>query len=246
MGDFYTVRIGFDLDKKTIKDKLRLAKLNKQAKVMPTIYEQLSDEVADRLEAPRGIAVMTPAKEVVKTVTNKQAKAGTWLWPTSETSLDGRFMVAIRKGLTPTLTVNGKAVLKSQLGEQIENRREKAQVAAWYGVKLDPGANKIEVVAKDMFGNKRVLAKGTFNRPVSAHAIKVTSEVDQLPADGGRSYLPVTIRLLDKNGYLARGVNFVTIAASDGQWVERDIQSQNQGRQVRVVNGLRVVNLTKF
>ena len=243
MGDFYTVRIGFDLEKKSVKAKLRRANLNKGAKVVSTIYEQLTDEVADRLESPPGLAIMTPAKEAVKTISNKQAKSGAWLWPTSETSLDGRFMVVIRKGLTPTLMVNGKAVPKSQLGEQIENRREKAQVAAWYGVKLDPGANELEVVAKDMFGNERVLAKGTFKRPVSAHLLKITSEVDQLPADGGRSYLPITIKLLDKNGYLARGVNFVTIEASDGQWVERDIQSQNQGRQIRVVNGLRVVNL---
>lgn len=243
MGDFHTVRIGFDLDKKVVKTTLRQAKLNKEARVVSTIYEQLTDEVADRLESPRGLAIMTPAKEIVKTVTKKQAKSGTWLWPRSETSLDGRFMVAIRKGLTPSLTVNGKAVPKSQLGEQIENRREKAQVAAWYGVKLDPGANKLEVVAKDMFGNKRVLAKGTFTRPVSAHKLKISSATDQLPADGGRSYLPITIKLLDKNGYLARGVNFVTIQASDGQWVERDIQDQNQGRQIRVVNGMRVVNL---
>ena len=243
MGDFHTVRIGFGLDKKAVKAKLRLAKLNKEAKVVPTIYEQLTDEVADRLEAPDSISVMTPAKEVVKTITNKQAKAGTWLWPNSETSLDGRFMVAVRKGLTPSLMVNGKKVPKSQLGEQIENRREKAQVAAWYGVKLDPGANKLEVVANDMFGNKRILAKGTFNRPVSAHKLKISSSTDQLPADGGRSYLPITIKLFDKNNYLARGVNFVTIEASDGQWVERDIQSQNSGRQIRVVNGMRVVNL---
>jgi len=243
IGDFYSVRIGFDLDKKATKTKLRLAKLNKEAKVVSTIYEQLTDEVADRLETPRGIALMPPAKEEVKTVTNEQAKSGTWLWPTSETSLDGRFMVVVRKGLTPSLVVNGKVVPKSQLGEQIENRREKAQVVAWYGVKLDPGKNNLEVVAKDMFGNKRVLAKGVFKRPVSAHLLKISSETDQLPADGGRSYLPITLKLLDKNGYLARGVNFVTIEASDGQWVERDIQNQNQGRQIRVVNGLRVIHL---
>ena len=243
MGDFHTVRIGFGLDKKAMKAKLRLAKLNKGAKVVPTIYEQLTDEVADRLESPDGIAVMTPPKEVVKTVSNKQAKSGTWLWPKSETSLDGRFMVAVRKGLSPSLKVNGKTVPKSQLGEQIENRREKAQVVAWYGVKLDPGENKLEVVAKDMFGNLRVLAKGTFNRPVSAYKLKISSQTDQLPADGGRSYLPVTIKLFDKNNYLARGVNFVTIEASDGQWVERDIQNQNPGRQIRVVNGMRVVHL---
>jgi len=156
--------------------------------VVATIYEQLSDEVANQLEAPSTLSVMTPAKEVVKTVTNKQAKAGTWLWPKSEASLDGRFMVIVRKGVSPTLKVNGKPVPKSQVGEQIENRREKAQVVAWYGVKLEEGENNLEVVAKDMFGNNRVLAKGKFTRPASADKLKISTEMKQLPADGGRSY----------------------------------------------------------
>ena len=242
-GDFHTVRIGFGLDKKGVKAQLNAGKFDKNARVVTTIYEQLSDEIASQLESPRDGAVMIPAKEAAKTITNKQAKSGVWLWPKSEVSLDGRFMVVVRKGLTPTLMVNGKAIPKSQLGEQIENRREKGQVVAWYGVKLEEGENKLEVVAKDMFGNNRVLAKGTFKRPATAHQLKLSSDTKQLPSDGGRSYLPITINILDKNGYPARGVNFVTIEASDGQWVERDIQSENQGRQVRVVNGMRVVNL---
>ena len=242
-GDFFTVRHGFDLDKKSTYARLKELALKKDATVVATIYEQVSDEVADRLETPRGLEIMTPVKEIVKSVTKDQAKKGGFLWPKGEVSLDGRFMVVTRKGLTPTLMLNGKAVPKSQLGEQIENRRERAQVAAWYGVQLEPGKNKLEVVAKDMFGNKRVLAKGTFTRPVSAEKLVIEKRTDQLSADGGRSYLPITIKLLDSNGYLARGVNFVTIEASDGQWVERDVQDQIQGRQVRVVNGLRVVHL---
>lgn len=242
-GDFFTVRHGFDLDKKTSYARLKALKLADSASVVPTVYEQISDEVADRLETPRGLETMTPAKEVIKSVTKAQAKKGVWLWPKGNVSLDGRFMIVTRKGLTPTLMLNGKAVPKSQLGEQIENRRERAQVAAWYGVQLQPGKNELEVVAKDMFGNRRVLAKGTFNRPVSAEKLVLEKRTDQLPADGGRSYLPVTIKLLDANGYLARGVNFVTLEASDGQWVERDVQDQVQGRQVRVVNGLRTVHL---
>ena len=242
-GDFFTVRHGFDLDKKSAYATMKVLKLDKSALVVPTIYEQVSDEVADRLETPRGLETMTPAKEAVKSVTKAQAKKGAWLWPESDVSLDGRFMAVIRKGLTPTLMLNGKAIPKSQLGEQIENRRESAQVAAWYGVQLQPGKNKLEVVSKDMFGNKRILAKGTFTRPVSAEKMVLEKRTDQLPADGGRSYLPITLKLLDANGNLARGVNFVTLEASDGQWVERDVQDQVQGRQIRVVNGLRVVHL---
>ena len=242
-GDFYTVRYGFSLSKSEMQALNKRLKLGNKSRVVPTIYEQMSDEVADKLETPRGLETMILAKDAVKSVNNKQAKEGVWLWPKTDVSFDGRFMVTIRKGLTPTLFVNGKPVPKSQLGEQIENRREKAQVAAWYGVQLEPGKNKLEVIAKDMFGNKRVLAKGTFTRPVSAEKLEIVTKVNKLPADGGRSYLPVTIKLLDANGYLARGVNFVTIEASDGEWVERDVQDQTQGRQVRVINGLRVVHL---
>ena len=242
-GDFFTIRHGFDLDKKSTYARLKVLGLGKTASVVPTVYEQISDEVADRLETPRGLETMTPAKEIIKTVTKDQAKKGAFLWPKGEVSLDGRFMVVTRKGLTPTLMLNGKAIPKSQLGEQIENRRERAQVAAWYGVQLEPGKNELEVVAKDMFGNKRILAKGTFTRPVSAEKLVIEKRTDQLSADGGRSYLPITLKLLDANGYLARGVNFVTLEASDGQWVERDVQDQVQGRQVRVVNGLRTVHL---
>lgn len=242
-GDFYTVRYGFSLNKQDMQAANKILKLGDKARVVPTIYEQLSDEVADKLETPRGFETMILAKDAIKLVNKAQAKEGVWLWPKNDVSFDGRFMVTIRKGLTPTLFVNGKPVPKSQLGEQIENRREKAQVVAWYGVQLEPGKNKLEVVAKDMFGNKRVLAKGEFTRPVSAEKIEVVTKVNKLPADGGRSFLPVTIKLLDANGYLARGVNFVTVEASDGQWVERDVQDQIQGHQVRVVNGLRVLHL---
>ncbi|RVU83275.1 DUF11 domain-containing protein [Leucothrix sargassi] len=242
-GDFFTVRYGFSLYKQEMQALNKTLDLGSKSRVVPTIYEQMSDEVADKLETPRGLETMILAKDAIKDVNNKQAKEGVWLWPKTDVSFDGRFMVTVRKGLTPTLLVNGKPVPKSQLGEQLENRREKAQVAAWYGVQLEPGKNELEVTAKDMFGNKRVLAKGTFTRPVSAEKLVIESKVKRLPADGGRSYLPVTIKLLDENGYLARGVNFVTVEASDGEWVERDVQDQVQGRQIRVINGLRVVHL---
>ena len=242
-GDFFTVRHGFDLDKKSANARMKELKMPKEARVVSTVYEQISDEVADRLETPRGLEVMTSAKVAIKSVTRAQAKKGTWLWPKSDVNLDGRFMAVIPKGLTPKLRINGKVVAKSQLGEQIENRRERAQVVAWYGVQLQPGENKVEVVAKDTFGNERILAIGIFTRPVSAERMVIKMRTNQLPADGGRSYLPVTIKLLDSNGYLARGVNFVTLEASDGQWIERDVQDKVQGRQVRVVNGLRTVHL---
>ena len=243
-GDLQTLRVGFSLQKHGL-DSLgqKLQKLNLKATRVTTIYERLPTVVIDRLEAPKGAHTMPTPQVAIKQVSKQQAKQGIWLWPKNDTSFDGRFMVVTRAGLTPTLVVNGKPVSKAQIGERIENKRERAQIVAWYGVDLQPGENKVEVVARDMFGNTRTLVSGTFKRPDNAVKIKLVPASDVLPADGGRSYLPVTIKLLDENGYPARGTHFVTLEASDGRWVERDIQDQTPGRQVRVINGERVVHL---
>ncbi len=243
-GDFQTLRIGFSLQKQGL-DALakQLDSLNLKATRVTTIYERLPTAVVDRLESPAETQAMPTPQVAIKQVSKQQAKQGTWLWPQGDTSFDGRFMVVVRAGLTPTLQVNGKPVSGAQIGERIENKREKAQIVAWYGVELNPGENRVAVVARDPFGNQRTLASGTFKRPANAVKIQLVPASEVLPADGGRSYLPVTIKLLDENDYPARGTYFVTLEASDGRWVERDIQDQMPGRQIRVVNGERTVHL---
>lgn len=245
-GDFHTVRIGFSLNDKD-EDLYNLGQSLKKLKIdsvlVATIYERLPAHVLDRLESPGAVELMTTPQELIKTVSRQQGKAGTWLWPKTDTSLDGRFMVAVRASVSPTLIVNGKAVSASQIGERIENKREKTQVVAWYGVELNPGENTLEVVAKDPFGNQRTLASKVFKRPEAAVKMTMTAVSKILPADGGRTYLPVTIKLLDKNNYPARGTHFVTISATEGRWVERDIQDQTTGHQIRIVNGERTLHL---
>ena len=243
-GDFYSLRFGFNLQRQAmegLQQKFKAAKLN--TKIVATIYERLPDAVLDRLESPQSGDGMLRPKTLVKTITKKQAKAGTWLWPKNDISLDGRFMVIVRAGMKPTLRVNGKNIPKSKIGERIENRSERAQIVAWYGVALKEGENQVEVFAKDSFGNSRTLVKGIFRRPAMAKSMSFSANADELAADGGRSYLPLTIKLLDSNGYAARGVHFVTLETTDGSWVERDIQDQTPGHQVRVMNGQRVVHL---
>ena len=185
---------------------------------------------------------MPDPKERVATITQQQAKAGTWLWPLSELSIDGRFVAVIREGVEPTLNVNGKPVATTQIGERLINRRERAQIVAWYGVELDAGDNKLEVTGTDPFGNHRVLAEGVFKRPTSATQIKLTTAESTIQADGGRSSMPVRIELLDDNNLPALGVYFITLESSDGAFIEEDIQDSEPGRQIRVSNGSRTVN----
>ncbi len=181
------------------------------------------------------------AKQIVATITEQQAKDGTWLWPRNNMSLNGRFMAVIRSGIDPTLYVNDKPVPATQIGERMVNRREKAQVVVWYGVELRSGENTVEIKGKGPFGNERILATGVFKRPSAGTQIKIEPQSQTLPADSGRSTLPVSITILDDNGYPALGVYYITLESSEGSWLESDIQDKEPGRQIRIENGTRTV-----
>ena len=186
---------------------------------------------------------MGDPEELVKSITTDQAKAGTWLWPKNDLSWDGRFMAVIPAGVDPVLYVNDQAVSASQIGEQIVNRRASAQLVAWYGVRLVPGPNTVEVRGKDAFGNERVMAKATFRRPSAGVRLALRTKQDTLEADGGRSRLPIDIVITDAHNNPANGVYFVTLSSSGGAFLEDDLQSREPGMQVRVENGRGRVHL---
>lgn len=186
-------------------------------------------------------AMMPVARQAVKDVTRAQALKGTWLWPVGSRA-DGRFMAVVRAGVDPILYVNGQPVDSRRLGEQIINNREQAQLLAWYGVPLQNGTNQVEIRTTDYFGNERIMASGVFTQSAAVSRIELVPAGNSLPADGGRSLLPVTIRLLDDNGLPASGTYFATLQASDGRWQEADIQDKEPGEQVRIDQGERRVH----
>lgn len=187
--------------------------------------------------------LMGDAKLLVSQITNDQAMSGTWLWPADEFSTDGRFMAVVRAGLEPKLFVNDTEVAGEQIGERLINRVEDAEIIAWYGVTLEPGINSVQVRALDTFGNERVLASADFKRPAEATRITLRAKQVTLPADGGRTAIPIDIVISDANGYPASGVYFVTLDSSTGDFLEQDLQPDEPGIQRRVENGLGKVHL---
>jgi hypothetical protein len=210
-------------------------------------WEQVSrSQPAPRAEQTRPVAEqaqMGATKEVAATVTREQAVAGTWLWPRDGISRDGRLQAVVRAGVEPDLYVNDKKVPSSQLGEQVLNRREKAQVLSWYGVEMEEGDNQVEVKALDPFGNKRVLASTEILRPEAPRSLELEPAVNTLAADGGRSTLPIKVRMLDARGNPARGTYFVTLEHDKGDWLEEDLQPDNPGHQIRVSDGEGMIHL---
>jgi len=186
---------------------------------------------------------MGDPKELVKSITAEQADKGTWLWPQDDLSWDGRFMAVVKSGVDPQLYVNGQPVARTQIGEQIINRRANAQLVAWYGVDLIPGPNQVQIKAKDSFGNERLLAEGAFRRPSAGVRLLLRTKQDTLEADGGRSALPIDIVITDAHNNPAHGVYFVTLRSNGGRFEEKDLQLREPGMQVRVENGRGRVHL---
>lgn len=186
---------------------------------------------------------MPKVEDVARRATAQQAKEGAFIWPAGEVARDGRFMVVIPKGIVPVLSVNGKEVPSNKLGEQVLNNATRAQVLAWYGVPLEPGPCDVTVSGKDMFGNLRALAQKTFAHPGPPKTLRIVPSASSVPADGGKSSMPVEIQINDKDGIGVLGVHFVTVEASDGRFLEPDIQSKEPGHQVRVENGRAMLHL---
>ena len=182
-------------------------------------------------------------EDVVKDITKAQAKAGTFLWPTGDVSHLGRFTVVVRDGIAPTLYVNGNAVAGSKIGEQFSNTKENAQVITWYGVDLGEGKNTLEVKGIGPFGNERVLAEKAFYKPGRPAKLLISAPKDVLPADGGRSILPIDVELVDENGYRVRGFNFFDVETEYGQFANPDVQSKVDGYQMRLRHGIGRVHL---
>jgi len=228
--------------------------LSSGGKTSSDVQEQLTETVAEQdnsadeisegeLSESEKLLGMEDPKLRVKTATKDEAVAGTWLWPRSQYSTDGRFMAVIRAGMEPTLYVNDKPVADSQVGERIVNTREDAEVIAWYGVELAAGANDLQIRAMDAFNNERVLASATFDRPAAGVRMVLRAKQDTLPADNGRSQMPIDILITDANDLPAAGVYYATLQVNDGDFVEPDLQRSVPGVQIRVENGRAKVHL---
>ncbi|MBI9073835.1 MAG: DUF11 domain-containing protein [Desulfatibacillum sp.] len=188
-------------------------------------------------EAEQLLKAMPPVEDTARQATAQQAREGVFVWPQGVVARDGRFMVIVPKGVQPVLSVNGEEVPANKMGEQVLNTTTGAQVLAWYGVPLTPGSCDVTVSGKDMFGNLRTLAQKTFVHPGPPTGLRIVPKQKSVPADGGRSALPVEIQINDKDGIGVLGVHFVTVETSDGRFLEPDIQDKEPGHQVRVENG---------
>ncbi len=238
------IKIGFTHKEDNLQNlKQQLADKKIITFISPTVYNLIPYKSRLNIDNQLADIIPLPEKDVVN-ITAAEAKKGTWYWPKNDYSYHGRFIVVINDSVVPQLFVNGQKVGNDHLGERVISKEKKAQIVGWYGVDLEPGDNLIEVKAQDSFGNERVLLTKVFSHPKSADRINLVTDGEVLKADGGRSVLPIKLKLLDENNNLARGTYFVTLNTDKGNiWLDPDIQKEETGHQVRVINGEKTVYL---
>lgn len=133
------------------------------------------------------------------------------------------------------LEVNGEPVAGRQLGQRSIYASQDVQAHEYVAVRLKPGANTLDAVMKDPFGNVRGRETITVNAPGKAHGISIIAP-DHAPADPNRP-IPVVVRLVDSNGRLSAAPVEVTLEARSGHWDVDDIRKGEPGLQAFIDNG---------
>lgn len=132
------------------------------------------------------------------------------------------------------LTVNGLEIPKTKVGDRSSVG---PSVSTWTFIAIDlkPGHNKLEVSAKDPFGNTR---SSVVDIVVNSSIAKVVVTVPKgtLQADGS-SLVPVKIDLFDKDGMPYKPEAQITLEASAGAWLAKDFDEKTPGTQTFISGG---------
>lgn len=134
------------------------------------------------------------------------------------------------------LSVNGKAMPSTQVGQQ--SSLESHGVTAWeyIGVNLAEGNNVLQVVSRDSFGNARsnaqihVIAPGTLAR--------IQLELPKEAKADGHTPVTITVHLMDAHGVPVMARTELSLESSVGSWQSPDLDPNAQGTQVFVEGGV--------
>lgn len=131
------------------------------------------------------------------------------------------------------LQVNGTAVDASSIGRTETDTTKNIITQTWYGVSLQPGENTITAMP-----TTPGLAPSTIKVQVRGNLTKISiqSAAARIPADG-RSTTTITGELIDANGNRSNQDAVITLAASAGEFIEKDVNPNAPGFQVQAKQG---------
>ncbi|MEN6549684.1 MAG: SdrD B-like domain-containing protein [Armatimonadia bacterium] len=147
-----------------------------------------------------------------------------------------------RMGSSLTLKLNGAEVPSHRVGSRASVPEKQLQVVQYIGLELRPGANQLELLESDSFGNARGKAEITIIAPGRPGKLNVEMPTQGQPADG-KTAVPIRISIADQQGTVVSARTPVTLEASLGRWDVDDLDPNEPGVQVFVEGGSREVQL---
>ena len=135
------------------------------------------------------------------------------------------------------LMVNGKEASAKQVGTKSVIADSKVEVWEFVGINLQPGRNAIAVTQVDPYGNDRGTETIEVVAPNKLGRLKIETEGAKLfPADGKT---PVTflVRLTDSANVPVTVRTPLTLEATAGIWMVRDLNAKEPGTQVFIEGG---------
>ena len=139
------------------------------------------------------------------------------------------------------LVVDGKRVDDRQVGTRSLVADRNLVAVEYVGVDLAAGDNLLELVASDPFGNVRARVAIHVRAPGRLAKLVVDAPADA-KADG-HSSIQVRVRLLDANDVPVTARTAVTLDATQGKWLAKDLDPREPGTQVFVEGGVLDVDL---
>src|SRR5258708_4151979 len=129
------------------------------------------------------------------------------------------------------VSVNGTALPAKQVGTKTTVIDTKVEIWEFLGVNLKPGKNKIEVNQIDPWGNLRGTRYIEVIAPSKLGKLKFEIPRNTYPADG-KTPVRVTVRLTDASDVPVTVRTPITLEATNGTWLVRDLDPKEPGTQV--------------
>ena len=139
-------------------------------------------------------------------------------------------------GATFKLYVNAKEVSTKQIGTKTTVANKQLEIWEFVGVNLQPGKNAIEVKEVDPYGNERRSQLIELIAPNKLGKLKL--EIPRtLHAADGKTPIKVTVRLTDASDVPVTVRTPITLEATNGTWLVKDLNPKEPGTQVFIEGG---------
>lgn len=139
-------------------------------------------------------------------------------------------------GAKLVLLLNGTPVAADRLGKKVVDPVHQIEALEFYSLDLRAGANQLELVTSDPFGNVRSRVPVTITAPDQLAKLAVTFSNPEPTADG-HTPVRVTVRLLDAAGTPVTARTPLTLEASLARWQAEDLNPAEPGTQVFIEGG---------